>query len=95
MDQKTFKNLRQGDIIRHKLGTQAYILSESFRDRVIPIYTADLIDPEDWVLLVKAPIVVEISRAAVEYIVHETGLEPGTAEELLQSALDLCLIKAP
>ncbi len=93
MNQNQFKELRPGDIVRHKLGTRAYIVTDNFRDRVTAIRTVDLTNPDEWDIVVKNPVTVQVTRSAVDYLVHETGLEPGTAEELLQSLLGLCLIK--
>jgi len=93
MKREELNSLRPGDIVRHKLGTKAYIVTENFHDRVTAIRTVDITNPDEWDLIVKNPVTVQITSQAVEYIVHETGLEPGTAEELLQSVLDMCLIK--
>jgi len=45
------------------------------------------------IMQLERPVAVSITHTAVEYVVHETGLEPGTAEELVQSVFDLCSIK--
>jgi hypothetical protein len=93
MTEGEFKNLREGDIVQSKASGKAYIVTENFHNRVTAIRTVDITNPDEWDLIVKNPVTVQITSQAVEYLVHETGLEPGTAEELLQSVLTMCQVK--
>ena len=93
MRQDEFSNLRDGDIVRHKLSSDAYTVAAKFGNRVAAIRIIELFNPVEWDLIVKRPIIVQVTRPAVEYLMHETGLERGTAEELLQSVLTMCQVK--
>jgi len=93
MDLDQYASLRPSDVVRHKLSSDSYAVAERLGNRVLLIKFMELANPAEWDLIIKRPIIVQVTRPAVEYMVHETGLEPGTAEELLQSLLTMCQVK--
>jgi hypothetical protein len=96
MNKGQFTTLRTGDIVRHQLGADAYVVTDNFGDRVTATRSVDITNPAEWILVAKSPAIVSIARtrAAVEYIANETGLDPGSAEELLQTVIGMCQFKA-
>lgn len=54
MTEKQFKNLSRGDIIKHIMNEERYIVSANYGGRVTAVSTVDLINPFEWNIVLKA-----------------------------------------
>ena len=48
MTRLQFEELEAGDLVRHKLGSEAYIVHANYGSRITAVRTADLINPDEW-----------------------------------------------
>ena len=61
MTNKEFESLDRGDIVRHKAGTYAYVVTETYGGRVAAVRTVDMTNPEEWDLI-KRPNLADLGR---------------------------------
>lgn len=54
MTEKQFRQLKEGDVVRNKSSLDGYIVMGNFGDRVTAVRIADLTNPSEWELLMKA-----------------------------------------
>jgi len=53
MTRDEFQNLKRGDIVRHVMDAQSYVVTETCRNRVTAVRTIELTNPVEWLLVVK------------------------------------------
>lgn len=49
MDHKEFESLEVGDIVRHAEGSDGYVVTGNYGDRVTAVRTVDLTNPSEWI----------------------------------------------
>lgn len=54
MTKEEFKKLDVGDIVHHASGSQPLIVTANYGKRVTAVMTADMTNPQEWVLVLKA-----------------------------------------
>jgi hypothetical protein len=54
MTRDEFLKLQPGDIVRHVLGESSFIVTVNYGTHVTAVRTADLTNPEEWLLIQKA-----------------------------------------
>ena len=53
MTKDEIKNLKTGDILRHKLGLNGYVVTANYGDRITAVRTVDITNPDEWDLIKK------------------------------------------
>ena len=53
MEEKVFKGLKRGDIVRHKDDHDSYIVDANYGNRVTAVRTEDMTNPLEWELVLK------------------------------------------
>lgn len=54
MNEGDFKNLSAGDIVRHKMSSEAAIVHANYGSHIIAVRTFHLTNPQEWDLIYKA-----------------------------------------
>ena len=53
MDYIEFTKLKPGDTVRHKSGSQEFMVFANYGDRITAVAVADLTNPEEWEVVSK------------------------------------------
>jgi len=48
MTEEEFKNLRIGDVIKHKSDSKTYVVTAHYGNRITAVTTVDLTNPIEW-----------------------------------------------
>ena len=54
MTEEEFRHLNVGDLVRHRIGDKAAVVTANFGDRVMAIIPVDLTNADEWELVAKA-----------------------------------------
>lgn len=54
MTRHEFDNLQRGDIVRHKLSSEAYVVTANYPGRVTVVRTSEITTPDEWNLFCRA-----------------------------------------
>ena len=54
MTKAEFLNLQPGDIVRHHFGEEGLIVTGNYITHVTAVFTMDITNPEEWILIQKA-----------------------------------------
>ena len=53
MTPEQLKNLERGDIVRHKLDVNAYVVTANYGKGATAVRTVDITNPDEWILIEK------------------------------------------
>lgn len=55
MDEKTMKDLKRGDFVKHTLGHKIYVVTGNYGGRVTAVLSADITNPSEWEQVIPSP----------------------------------------